>query len=440
VAAVVGREGLELRPLLVVEAVEAQCRFLGLRIGGGGDEDLRGLLRDLIGVLLLESRHRDRMSRPGGLGLGGGRSCVRGGGIVGGPCRGGVRRRGQIADARLLRGSGQGRGLGRCGVSVAAVGIGAACGQRQSEDDEHGQADALMNSTGYEAIISRSLRIAGQCLCENDSMSIPPVPNHPPRPGRRKPAEESPESIPTQLFIGQDGSLAADGSTQALTPEELQRLQSMVGSDGTQATEVLSLEELRRLAAADGYETGGLPAAPRKANSDDIAAAEAASAPKQWNPQGASPARPDTDEPGPAHPNPTPWGPEFGAAGETEAHPEPMRSAGAPASAGALHSQGGHPLGHPGAGPVQPETGSGGQPPAFGPAYAAAPAAGPACGASGPGGPGGPAGPGGPTGPGGPYGRQPETKKVPAWLWVLASIALVLALGIVGYIVWDSTQ
>src|SRR5699024_10387200 len=139
-----------------------------------------------------------------------------------------------------------------------------------------------------------------------------------------------------------------------------QRLQSMVDSDGTQATEVLSLEELRRLAAADGYETGGLPAAPRKANSDDIAAAEAASAPKQWNPQGASPARPDTDEPGPAHPNPTPWGPEFGAAGETDAHPEPMRSGGAPAPAGALHSQGGQAQGHPGAGTVQPETGSGG--------------------------------------------------------------------------------
>src|SRR5699024_10714421 len=116
--------------------------------------------------------------------------------------------------------------------------------------------------------------------------------------------------------------------------EELQRLQSMVDSDGTQATEVLSLEELRQLAAADGYETGGLPAAPRKANSDDIAAAEAASAPKQWNPQGASPASPDTDEPGPAHPNPVPWGTEFGAAGQTEAAAEPMRSAGAPASAG----------------------------------------------------------------------------------------------------------
>jgi hypothetical protein len=34
----------------------------------------------------------------------------------------------------------------------------------------------------------------------------------------------------------------------------------------------------------------------------------------------------------------------------------------------------------------------------------------------------------------------PETKKVPAWLWVLAVIALVLAVGIVGYIVWDATQ
>jgi hypothetical protein len=274
-------------------------------------------------------------------------------------------------------------------------------------------------------------------------MSIPPVPNHPPRPGRRKPAEESPESITTQLFIGQDGSAAADGSTQALTPEELQRLQSMVDSDGTQATEVLSLEELRQLAAADGYETGGLPAAPRKANSDDIAAAEAASAPKQWNPQGASPASPDTDEAGPAHPNPAPWGPEFGAAGQTEAAAEPMRSAGAPASAGALHSQGGQAPGRPEAGPVRPESGSGGQQPAYGSAYAAAPAAGPAYGASGPGGPGGPTGPGGPggpMGPGGPYGDRPETKKVPAWLWVLASIALVLALGIVGYIVWDSTQ
>src|SRR5699024_12412730 len=130
VAAVVGGEGLELRPLLVVEAVEAQCRFLGLRIGGGGDEDLRGLLRDLIGVLLLESRHRDRRSRPGGLGPGGGRPCVRGGGIDGGPCRGGLCRRGQIADARLLRGGGQGRGIGLCRVSGAAVGIGAAGGTR----------------------------------------------------------------------------------------------------------------------------------------------------------------------------------------------------------------------------------------------------------------------------------------------------------------------
>src|SRR5699024_10668620 len=197
-------------------------------------------------------------------------------------------------------------------------------------------------------------------------MSIPPVPNHPPRPGRRKPAEESPESITTQLFIGQDGSAAADGSTQALTPEELQRLQSMVDSDGTQATEVLSLEELRQLAAADGYETGGLPAAPRKANSDAIAAAEAASAPKQWNPQGASPASPDTDEPGPAHPNPVPWGPEFGAAGQTEAAAEPMRSAGAPASAGALHPQGGQAPGRPEPRPGRPEPGPAGPPPAPG--------------------------------------------------------------------------
>lgn len=276
-------------------------------------------------------------------------------------------------------------------------------------------------------------------------MSIPPVPNHPPRPGRRKPAEESPESITTQLFIGQDGSAAADGSTQALTPEELQRLQSMVDSDGTQATEVLSLEELRQLAAADGYETGGLPAAPRKANPDDIAAAEAASAPKQWNPQGVAPAQPETREPEPAHPNPAPWGPEFGAAGQTEARPEPMRSPGAPGSPGAHLSQGGQAPDRT-AGPVHPETGSGGQQPAYGSAYAAAPVHEAAYGASGPVGPGGPlgpggpGGPGGPTGPGGPYGRQPETKKVPGWLWVLASIALVLALGIVGYIVWDSTQ
>src|SRR5699024_4494554 len=159
--------------------------------------------------------------------------------------------------------------------------------------------------------------------------------------------------------------------------------------------------------------------------------------------QAVAPAGSLPSEPGPAHPNPVPWGPEFGAAGQTEAAAEPMRSAGAPAPAGALHSQGGQAPGRPEAGPVRPESGSGGQQPAYGPAYAAAPAAGPAYGASGPGGPGGPTGPGGPggpMGPGGPYGDRPETKKVPAWLWVLASIALVLALGIVGYIVWDSTQ
>ena len=98
-------------------------------------------------------------------------------------------------------------------------------------------------------------------------MSIPPVPNHPPRPGRRKPAEESPESITTQLFIGEDESAAADGSTQALTPAELQRLRSMVESDGTDATEVLSLEELRGLAAAEGYE-GIVPSCDRHRSGD----------------------------------------------------------------------------------------------------------------------------------------------------------------------------
>ncbi|MBE8146404.1 hypothetical protein IOD13_08360 [Brevibacterium casei] len=54
-------------------------------------------------------------------------------------------------------------------------------------------------------------------------MSIPPVPNHPPRPGRRKPAEETPDSITTRLFIGQDRPADADGSTQALSAEEIQR-------------------------------------------------------------------------------------------------------------------------------------------------------------------------------------------------------------------------
>ncbi|SDS59937.1 hypothetical protein SAMN04489752_2063 [Brevibacterium siliguriense] len=272
-------------------------------------------------------------------------------------------------------------------------------------------------------------------------MSIPPVPNHPPRPGRRKPAEESPESITTQLFIGEDESAAADGSTQALTPAELQRLRSMVESDGTDATEVLSLEELRGLAAAEGYETGGLPAAPRKVNSDDIAAAEAASAPKQWNPLPGSqsaPAEADQAQPQPQQPDPHPhqgqWGGEFGAGGQ----------AAAPQSAGPVQSparpdyaQSG--TGHPG-GPGYGQSG-------HAPAYAAAPAGyaagyGPG-GPAGPGGSGGPGGPGGPGRPGGPhdpYGRRADTKKVPAWLWVLAAIALILALGIVGYIVWDATQ
>mgnify|MGYP006873879539 CR=1 FL=1 len=101
-------------------------------------------------------------------------------------------------------------------------------------------------------------------------MSIPPVPNHPPRPGRRKPAEETPDSITTQLFIGQDKPAEADGSTQALSAEEIQRLRSMVSADGTEATEVLSLDELRQLAAegrADEYISGlealfGLEVAP----------------------------------------------------------------------------------------------------------------------------------------------------------------------------------
>src|SRR5699024_12352686 len=82
VAAVVGREGLELRPLLVLEPVEAQRRLLGLRIGGGGDADLRGLLRDLIGIRLLPSRPRDRLRRSGGLCRRGGRP--RGAGGTGG--------------------------------------------------------------------------------------------------------------------------------------------------------------------------------------------------------------------------------------------------------------------------------------------------------------------------------------------------------------------
>ena len=102
-------------------------------------------------------------------------------------------------------------------------------------------------------------------------MSIPPVPNHPPRPGRRKPAEETPDSITTQLFIGQDKSPQADGSTQALSAEEIDRLKSMVSADGAAATEVLSLEELRAIAAAEGGdpEVDEPAAAPRKVNSSD---------------------------------------------------------------------------------------------------------------------------------------------------------------------------
>ena len=201
----------------------------------------------------------------------------------------------------------------------------------------------------------------------------------------------------------------------------------MVESDGTDATEVLSLEELRGLAAAEGYETGGLPAAPRKANSDDIAAAEAPSAPKQWNPQPAP------------HPHQRQWGGEFGAAGQA--------AASQPQAVGPVQSPAGPDHAQPGTGrPAGPGYGQAGHAPAYSGAYAAGYAPGGPVGpggAGGPGGPGGPAGPGGPGNPGGPhdpYGRRGDTKKVPAWLWVLAAIALILALGIVGYIVWDSTQ
>ena len=225
-------------------------------------------------------------------------------------------------------------------------------------------------------------------------------------------------------------------------------LRSMVESDGTDATEVLSLEELRGLAAADGYQTGGLPAAPRKVNSEDIAAAEAASAPKQWNPlPGSQPAAGDAhqaeasaQQPGPQphqagvhpsqpepHPNQGQWGGEFGAAGQAAAPQQP--------SAGPVQSSAGPDYAQPGTGhPGGPGYGQ----PGHVPAYAAAPA-GYAAG-YGPGGPAGPGGPGGPGGPHDPYGRRTDTKKVPAWLWVLAAIALILALGIVGYIAWDSTQ
>lgn len=272
-------------------------------------------------------------------------------------------------------------------------------------------------------------------------MSIPPVPNHPPRPGRRRPAEESPDSITTQLFIGQDKSPAADGSTQALSTEELARLRSMVSSDGAQATEVLSLEELRQLAAAENDEPAGIDQTPRKVRSEDIAEAEAASAPKQWNPQGAAPGQ---------SPNPEHWGGDFGAPGSPAPQPRPEShpaeyprneshvpngaSAHAPQTAPAYAGHGGPgPTGgayNPGGGPTGPAGGG------YGPGGGGY---GPGGGGYGPGGPGG-YGPGGPAGPGGPYRRDNETKKVPAWLWVLAAIALVIALGIVGYIAWDATQ
>jgi hypothetical protein len=253
----------------------------------------------------------------------------------------------------------------------------------------------------------------------------------------------------------------------------------MVDSDGTEATEVLSLEELRQIAAAEGHETGGLPAAPRKANSEDIAAAEAPSAPKQWNPTGAPAPQPDADQQaggpqgsqgsaqpggpqgsqpqgsqpqsGAPHPHQGQWGQEFGAAAAGAASAPNAHVQNDPAQAAPVGPYSGGPVNAPG-GPQQPPagpgypgpgyqpTGSGGyQQPGYAPAYGAAPAGY----GGGPGGPGGPVGPGGPGGPGGPndpYGRRPETQKVPGWLWVLAVIALVLVVAIVGYIVWDSTQ
>ena len=248
-------------------------------------------------------------------------------------------------------------------------------------------------------------------------MSIPPVPNHPPRPGRRKPAEETPDSITTQLFIGQDKSPQADGSTQALSAEEIDRLKSMVSADGAAATEVLSLEELRAIAAAEGGdpEVDEPAATPRKVNSSDLAEAEAAAAPRQWNPQGT---------------------PHYGGA-EGVTRPAEGFGAAAPGQFSPQVSQQGRPSGG---------TPRGGTPAPAGAAYAAGYQNGGYPGPGGPAGPGGPTGPGGPGGPGpaggpgGPYRREPETAKVPAWLWVLASIALVLAIGIVGYIVWDSMQ
>ncbi|QPR40685.1 DUF6636 domain-containing protein [Brevibacterium casei] len=246
-------------------------------------------------------------------------------------------------------------------------------------------------------------------------MSIPPVPNHPPRPGRRKPAEETPDSITTQLFIGQDRPADADGSTQALSAEEIQRLRSMVSADGTEATEVLSLDELRQL-AAEGAGSGGPESeesgpSPRKASASDIAEAQAASAPRQWNPQG-TPHNGGAEGPGRG-------GEGFGAAAPGMAAASGAAAAPGRAGYGSQGQGGGTPVPPAGAGYAAGYGGDG-----YGP--------------GGPTGPGG--GAGGGSGPGGPYRREPETKRVPAWLWVLAAIALVLALGIVGYIVWDSMQ
>lgn len=269
-------------------------------------------------------------------------------------------------------------------------------------------------------------------------MSIPPVPNHPPRPGRRRPAEESPDSITTQLFIGQDKSPAADGSTQALSPDELDRLRSMVSSDGAEATEVLSLEELRQLAAAENDDSADVDQTPRKAKSEDIAEAEAASAPKQWNPLGGS-----TGQPRPEAPHPEPWSGDFGAPGPPAHPPEPPAGPGMPPRSPAPHP---HPTQYPGSEPHVPN-GASAYAPHTAAAYAGNGGPGPAGGAygpggghGGPGGYGGPTGPGGPAGPGGPYRRDPGTKKVPGWLWALAAIALIIAVGIVGYIAWDATQ
>ena len=220
----------------------------------------------------------------------------------------------------------------------------------------------------------------------------------------------------------------------------------MTASDGADATEVLSLDELRALAAAENEESFVDGPKPRKVKSEDIAEAEASSAPKQWNPQGAAP---QTS-------NPAPWGSEFGAPGHAEGGGEPPRrpqpgppmyaqpTPGAPDQYGSASSSAG--TGHPNSSNHlrnephlpnydPPAYAGNGMPAAAGGAYGSG-----GGGGFGARGPGGPVGPGGPAGPGGPYRREPETKKVPGWLWVLATIALVAALGIVGYIAWDSMQ